>query len=284
MSDAQQDAEKRKPWLKFYPADWRADPSLRACSYAARGLWIDLIALMHDATEYGHLLVNGEAPAPKKLARMLGAEEKEIVRLLAELEAEGVFSRTASGTIYSRRMLRDHEKAKTDRVNGGSGGNPNLRKNKPGPDKPPHNGGDNPPLKGLDKPRVNGAVIPADKATHARVPEARGQRPGSPPSPPGGAAWNLVGVTPDPETGRPSCNGWLVDRAWERIAEAARIDAERWRSPLDQLVGWLRDGFEPDDIVRTVTRIAGRAGYRPPFSLAFFDRAVREDLAQRGAA
>lgn len=37
------------PWLKFYPTDWRSDPALKMCSLAARGLWIEMIALMHEA-------------------------------------------------------------------------------------------------------------------------------------------------------------------------------------------------------------------------------------------
>ena len=37
-----------RPWMKWYPADWRSDPGLRMCSFAARGLWADLLALMHE--------------------------------------------------------------------------------------------------------------------------------------------------------------------------------------------------------------------------------------------
>jgi hypothetical protein len=47
------------PWMKFYPADWRSDPMLRLCSLAARGLWAEMICLMHEAEPYGSLLVNG---------------------------------------------------------------------------------------------------------------------------------------------------------------------------------------------------------------------------------
>ena len=90
-------------WMKFWPQDWQSDPGLRSCSMAARGLWIECIAIMHRAEPYGHLAVNGIAPATKRLAGMVGATEREVERLLIELEEAGVFSRDATGTIYSRR-------------------------------------------------------------------------------------------------------------------------------------------------------------------------------------
>lgn len=108
-------SDKRQPWLKFYPADWRADPRLRMCSYAARGLWIDVIAVMHEAEPYGHLLVNGRAPTPRQLAGLLGGTERQVTALLAELEEAGVFSRTEDGVIYSRRMVRDRERSEEGR-------------------------------------------------------------------------------------------------------------------------------------------------------------------------
>lgn len=132
---------KRFPYMKFYARDWRGDGALRMCSFAARGLWVDLLTIMHDEGDpYGHLSINGTQPTTSHLARMLGGTPKEVERLLGELEGAGVFSRTEAGTIYSRRMVRDKIKADTDRANGkDGGGNPNLIR----PDK----GGVNPPVK-----------------------------------------------------------------------------------------------------------------------------------------
>lgn len=101
----------KNPWMKFYPTDWRADPKLRMCSLAARGLWIELIAVAHEATPYGHVLVNGNAPDIAALARMVGVSESEMLSLVDELDRNGVFSRTRSGVIYSRRMIRDAKKS-----------------------------------------------------------------------------------------------------------------------------------------------------------------------------
>lgn len=94
-------------WMKFWPQDWQTDPGLRSCSLAARGLWIECVAVMHGAEPYGHLTVNGSMPSAKRLAIMVGSTEREVERLLIELAEAGVFSRAPDGTIYSRRMVRD---------------------------------------------------------------------------------------------------------------------------------------------------------------------------------
>ena len=119
-----------RPWLQFYPSDWRGDPKLRICSLAARGLWIEMIALMHEANPRGHLLVNGIAPNEQQLSALTGTNAEQVSIWLSELESAGVFSRTDSGVIYSRRMTRDEQKAEISRKNGLQGGRPK----KPGPE------------------------------------------------------------------------------------------------------------------------------------------------------
>lgn len=121
------------PWLKFFPTDWRSDPKLRMCGLAARGLWIEMISIMHEATPYGHLLVSGLAPTDTQLAVLVGASSDQIPALCGELEAAGVFSRTREGVIYSRRMTRVAKKSAIARKNGKNGGNPTLRKQKENP-------------------------------------------------------------------------------------------------------------------------------------------------------
>jgi hypothetical protein len=92
-------------WSKFWWQDWRNDPALRMCGLAARGLWIELLGIMHEAD--GYLLVNGRQPLMRQIAAMVGAGEKEVTALLHELGQAGVFSRGDDGTIYSRRMVKD---------------------------------------------------------------------------------------------------------------------------------------------------------------------------------
>jgi hypothetical protein len=165
--------ERRVPWFKFYSGDWRADPGLRRCGFAARGLWADILSLMHEAQPYGELRISGDVPSTRDIARVLGGTEAEVRRLLAELEAANVFSRGDDGAIYSRRMKRDHERSIFDRDNGRCGGNPRI--------KPPVQGPVNPPV----NPPVKGAVDGGDKA---QSPETRVHNTGSLRSPDAPAA------------------------------------------------------------------------------------------------
>ncbi|MCF4166352.1 hypothetical protein L2U69_11910 [Zavarzinia compransoris] len=164
-------SSKRTPWLKWYPSDWRADPALRMCSFAAQGLWVAVLGVMHEAEPYGHLLVNGRAPTTRQLTGLLGGAEREIAALLQELEEAGVFSRDDEGVIYSRRMVRDKAKADADRENGKRGGNPKLS----------HSGKASDRASGKPRGKTNGKTVGVnppsnpmvDKEDKAHIPEAR---------------------------------------------------------------------------------------------------------------
>lgn len=117
----------KRPAFQFYPGDWQRDLALRSCSLAARGLWFEMMCLMHDGQPYGHLKV-GSRPLddPSTLAALVGTPEELVASLLRELEAAKVFSRTRKGVVFSRRMVRD-EAIRTKRATAGKlGGNPNL--------------------------------------------------------------------------------------------------------------------------------------------------------------
>lgn len=105
------------PWFKFYPADWRSEPSLRAVSPAARGLWIEMLCLMHEAEPRGHLLLNGRPVTDAQLSALAGVPLDIAQALLGELESAGTFSRTRAGVIYSRRMRADTGKSAKQKAN-----------------------------------------------------------------------------------------------------------------------------------------------------------------------
>lgn len=116
----------KRPSFQFYPGDWLNDASLRMVSVGARGLWIEMMCIMHQGSSYGYLKVNSKVILPSNLARMTGATSHEVEGYLEELESSGVFSRDDDGCIFSRRMIRD-EKVREARAAGGSkGGNPAL--------------------------------------------------------------------------------------------------------------------------------------------------------------
>lgn len=137
--------------MKFYPSDWRADPALRSCTIAARGLWVEMLALMHEAEPYGSLLINGARIDKKRMAALAGIKETECTVLMLELEGFGVFSRDDDGTIYSRRMRRDAAKAVKDKENGKKGGNPTVK------------AGVNPPVNGEVKAQKPYATAKEDR-------------------------------------------------------------------------------------------------------------------------
>ena len=221
-----------RPWLKFYTADWRADPRLRSCSLAARGLWMEMLCLMHEADPYGHLLVNGRPVGDRQLAALCGAMPDELAAAKAELSAAGVFSLGDGGVVFSRRMVRDKARSDMGREWGKRGGNPAL---KPPPAGPAAGGpaagglaaggsatgepaagpaGDGPAPRRLDTPRV--------KASCARGPESRSQTPDP--------------IGSDTQTARPldlkarlygDCRLWLEQAAG--LAEArARAQIGKW--------------------------------------------------------
>lgn len=123
------------PWIKFYPRDWRGDHALRVVSLAARGLWMEMLCVMHEATPYGHLVVADQPVKVDALARIVGFGVEEVQALLVELSAAGVFRRTRGDVIYSKRMTDDHKRSiqgRKDKLEGlGKTGG------KPGPSSPP---------------------------------------------------------------------------------------------------------------------------------------------------
>jgi hypothetical protein len=140
----------KTPWLKFYPSDWQADHLLGTCSLAARGLWVELLCVMHAAEPAGSLARNNVKLTIQQIAVLARCSVKDAQRCLDELEAAGVFSREPDGTIFSRRMRRDIDKAERDRANGRTGGNPRLNRR----DRENSASGVNPSVNGGDKAQI----------------------------------------------------------------------------------------------------------------------------------
>lgn len=125
---------RKLPAFQFYPADWKSDLGVRVSSLEARGLWIELMCLMHHGTPYGHLTINGIPIEDKNIWKLVAGSPNETKRSLKELEEHNVFSRDSKGIIFCRRMVRDAADRELNRQSGATGGNPNLtfNYNKPG--------------------------------------------------------------------------------------------------------------------------------------------------------
>lgn len=110
----------KRPSFQFYPSDWRNDAGLTLCSLEARGLWIEMICIMHAAEPYGHLCAAGRPLNARDLARLVGESERDVKRMLEELTRNNVCS-VQDGAFFSRRMVRD-EALRDARAAGGKAG------------------------------------------------------------------------------------------------------------------------------------------------------------------
>lgn len=96
----------REPSFQYYPKDWQAD-AVFGCSLAARGLWHEMMNVMHFSERYGYLALNGKPMPDDQVARRCGTSLQEYLALLGELDAAGIPRRTPDGIIYSKRMVND---------------------------------------------------------------------------------------------------------------------------------------------------------------------------------
>lgn len=192
-----------QPWIKFYPRDWRGDQALRAVSLTARGLWIEMLSVMHEGTPYGHLTIGDQPCTDAALARLVGTSVEEVQALLVELRAAGVFRQTRSGVIYSKRLVDDRKrsiegrKAKVEALE---------REGKiPGPSRPPPR----PPT--TQRPESRGKVEgPNSPST---LPEAKNEFLG-----PKDVRQAFVA-----ERGDEWCRAYLDPCAWQDVPERALI-------------------------------------------------------------
>jgi hypothetical protein len=115
------------PGFMFYPGDWLKEPSLRRCSHAAKGVYIDILCLMFECDERGVLSTAGRAWGDQEVARAIGGQYDVTLACIQELADLGVVSRSTTGALYCRRMVRDENKRKlcSDAGKRG-GGNPKV--------------------------------------------------------------------------------------------------------------------------------------------------------------
>lgn len=256
----------RDPWSKFYWADWRSDPLLRACGLAARGLWVEMLGVMHEAVPCGHLLINGRVPTDSQLAVMVGAPLSEVRKLKKELEDAGVPGITAEGVWFSRRMVRDAKRRAVNRANGAGGGNPKLT------DKPSVDTSDNRMgySNGISEPDN-----PSDKSrarTCARVPEARSQKPDS-----------STAISSSP----PSTPAALLSEKAVQVSQRLKtiLGTDENRHPawarLDHIAAWLTAGADPELDIYPAAAAANARGKGPPRSPAYLAEAVMDAVRTR---
>lgn len=230
-------------YSKFIWADWLLDQALRRCSPEARGLWVDMLALSVRSEPVGVLADGDTVLTAADIARAAGMQKQKVVRLIGELETNGVFSRDDRGRIYSRRMVREHRARQRNKANGSHGGNPQLSAKDGEKSDNPHK---------LEVKSQESEVRSQQSQPDNAAP------PASPVAPIIRAA-EAMGTTLDALHRKPS-----------------------WAVFGDTFATWLEEGCDPDrDIWPTLrTRILKRRG-KIPASPAYFTEAVREARDKR---
>lgn len=96
------------PAIQFYPGDWRKDMGVQSLSFHDRGVWFELLCLMHDSEIRGKLILGGRPMGRESMARLLGIPVDELAATMETLLETGVASRDEeTGAIMCRRMVRD---------------------------------------------------------------------------------------------------------------------------------------------------------------------------------
>lgn len=158
---------KVPPYVYWYPSDWLNDPEVRRLPGDVKGFYIDLICQLHYCFPYGYcsllnhkktsklqkqvnqnsnqevnlrveLLLTISVSEQLKLAeniedqlhKYLPYDLAETQRCIGILEEMTIISRSNTGIIYVRRLVKDFKKRVVAYLNGSKGGNPNVKTRK----------------------------------------------------------------------------------------------------------------------------------------------------------
>lgn len=180
------------PSFQFYPGDWMKDPSLRRCSKAAKGVWIDMICLSFECEERGVFASSGEPWPDSDIAAAVGGDITEVLNAIAELLAKGVCSRNSSGALFCRRVVRDEQKRRLCSEAGQrGGGNPNLTFK--GDDKGESKGASKGAPKPVPKASSSSSLSSSSSSSNKNLPSTNEPLSTAPPPDDSQEKWGLVG-------------------------------------------------------------------------------------------
>lgn len=223
----------KRPSFQFYPGDWQSNSNLKRCTHEEKGIWIDVMCVLHDQEEYGI------ARWPlREIAQAVGASLPKLKCLVEKGVLKGsekgqkcqafVFIPTLSGrkkgapiTLleeqegpiwYSSRMIEDEYK----RVVRGEYGNatktpPDIAPKPPigaAPKPPP----DYAPSRAGSSPSSSSSVNPSDS------------QPPSQPQPKLREEMPVVAAIPDPPSQEGHWLTWFNHEAGTQLDPASRFD------------------------------------------------------------
>lgn len=98
------------PYMQFYVGDWRRATDVQSLPYHERGIWFEMLCLMHDSPLCGELSnADGTPMAEEEVARLLGLARQDYTKARDLILRKGVASVNEHGVIYSRRMVKDRQ-------------------------------------------------------------------------------------------------------------------------------------------------------------------------------
>ena len=123
----------RRPSFQFYPADWQGNSNLKRCTHEEKGVWIDVLCVLHDQEEYGIVrwplkeLARAACTTLPKLRALVakgvlkGADEAEACAAMIYTPRSGrrdgtsvvLVSEQPGPMWYSSRMVRDEHVRKS---------------------------------------------------------------------------------------------------------------------------------------------------------------------------
>lgn len=128
------------PHIQFYVGDWRKDVGIQTLSYHHRGIWFEMLMLMHCSEQRGRLILAGKPMPNDALARLLGLSPQETHHAVEVILESGVASKDEAGVIYCRRMVREEELRQKRKQAGSLGGSKRQANREQTPDIDNENG------------------------------------------------------------------------------------------------------------------------------------------------
>lgn len=99
---------RKLPAFQFYPADWLKDLGIRSLNYFERGVWFEMLCLMHESEDRGKLVLNGRPMTGDQIADLLGLDRDLFKQTLSKLLANGVAKFDPVARVcFNKRMVED---------------------------------------------------------------------------------------------------------------------------------------------------------------------------------
>ena len=104
------------PAIQFYPGDWRKDVGVQSLSYHDRGVWFEMLMLMHESPVRGKLMIGDKGATEELIAGVLHIDVDSFKATVSTLLERGVCVRDSrTGALMNRRMVRDEDERSKNR-------------------------------------------------------------------------------------------------------------------------------------------------------------------------